>query len=108
MSDNPSRMKPDSMARKTPRPMQPLRSDTDLGCIEALMEYMHLKRTYLQALKHCANKRHSADNPSCFTGSKSCKKWIMAWLERNRDFKITLVYPHRSPKLARVDVEFAT
>lgn len=84
-----------------------IKSDTDLGCIESLMAYMGLKRTYMQAIKHCANDRHSKDNPTCFTGSKSCKRWIMQWLERNRDFKVTLVYPRRPPKAPQLQVEFA-
>lgn len=74
------------------------------------MEYMHLKRTYMQALKRCANDRHSKTNPTCFTGNRSCKAWIMVWLERpeNRDFKITVVYPHRPQKpVTALAVEFA-
>jgi hypothetical protein len=82
-------------------------SDTDLLCIASLMACMGLKRTYMQALKHCANERHCKENPTCFTGSKSCKRWIMQWLERNRDFKVTLVYPRRPPKSAPLQVEFA-
>lgn len=70
-----------------------LRSDTDLGCITELSVYLHLKLTYLKALKHVARERHSTENPNCFTGTKSCKKWVLEWLERNRDFKIALAYP---------------
>lgn len=84
-----------------------IKTDTDLGCIESLMTYMGLKRTYMQALKRCANERHSKENPACFTGSKSCKRWIMQWLERNRDFKVTLIYPRRPPTSAPLAVEFA-
>ena len=79
---------------------RPLQSDTDLGCIRSLMAYMGLKSTYMSALKRCANERHSKENPSCFTGTKSCKKWIIEWLERNRDFKTTLVYPRHHKEAA--------
>lgn len=75
-------------------PHRPLKSDTDLGCIAALVEYTGLGRSYLQALKRVASDRHTKQNPTCFTGTKSCKKWIMQWLERdeNRDFKVALAY----------------
>lgn len=73
-----------------------LNSDTDLGCIVELAAYMNVSRTHLQALKKCANSRHSQANPSCFSGNKSHKQWVLAWLERNRDFRVTLVYPRKS------------
>lgn len=72
-----------------------LKTDTDLGCIEALMKSMGLKRTYMQALKLCAKMRHSETNPSPFVGRFSCKRWIMEWLQRNRDFKIESAYPRQ-------------
>lgn len=75
--------------------MNEIKHDTDLGCISQLMVYMGLTRSYMQAIKRCANERHTKQNPSCFTGKMSCKRWIMGWLERNRDFKVTLVYRRR-------------
>ncbi len=68
-----------------------LTSDTDLGCIVALSRYMHLPERYLRSVKKGAIIR-AAQNPAnrpCFTGTKSCKKWVMEWLERNPDFKTT-------------------
>jgi hypothetical protein len=72
-----------------------IKSDTDLGSIKDLMDFMGLKRTYVQALKLCAKKRDSEANPSPFVGTKSCKQWIMQWLQRNRDFKVQLAYPRQ-------------
>lgn len=73
-----------------------LQSDTDLGGVSQLMRYMRLKRSYMQAIKRCAQMRDSKENPSCFAGSKSCKRWIMRWLLRNRDFKVALAYPRKN------------
>jgi hypothetical protein len=70
-------------------------TDTDLGCIEDLIPFVGLKRTYIQAIKRCANERHTKENPSPFVGRFSCKRWLVQWLQRNRDFKVELAYPTR-------------
>lgn len=82
---------------KTPAP--DLTSDTDLGCLVALARYMKVPLHYLADVKKGSIlrfQRDGATNPPCFTGTKSCKKWVMEWLERNRDFKTTEVDRPRS------------
>jgi hypothetical protein len=75
-----------------------LKTDTDLGNIVQLSRYMNCSDNYLYLVKKGASLRAAANpaNPSCFTGNKSCKQWIMEWLTRNRDFKTTEAYPRQS------------
>lgn len=80
-----------------------IKTDTDLGNLSELAVYMRASRTWLHSLKKCAIKRHTPENPACFSGNKSCKQWVMAWMERNRDFKTTLVYPRRPPRQLKSD-----
>lgn len=79
-------------ARPRRAPAREIESDTQLGNVTQLAQYMKVTRSYLQALKRCAKQRHSKANQSCFSGNKSTARWVLLWLERNRDFRVTLVY----------------
>lgn len=70
------------------RSKSPLANDLQLGGVSALAEYLNVSRSWLTALKQCARRRHSPANPSCFSGNKSNAKWVLEWLERNRDFEV--------------------
>lgn len=75
-------------AARGPRTKAPLANDLQLGGVSALAEYLNVSRSWLTALKQCAHRRHSPANPTCFSGNKSNAKWVLAWLERNRDFDV--------------------
>ncbi len=64
-----------------------------LGPIVAVASYMKVGRTWLFALKKCANRIHEATNPTPFRGGKTCKQWIMEWLARNPEFSAASEYP---------------
>lgn len=75
-------------AARGPRTKSPLANDLQLGGVSALAEYLNVSRSWLTALKECSRRRHSSANPSCFSGNKSNAKWVLEWLERNRDFEV--------------------
>lgn len=70
-------------------------AEDELGPIVAVATYMKVGRTWLFALKKCATRIHEKDNPTPFRGGKTCKKWIMEWLERNPEFAAAGEYPRQ-------------
>jgi hypothetical protein len=67
-------------------------ADDQLGPIVAVAAYMKVGRTWMFALKKCATRRHEKENLTPFRGGKTCKKWVMEWLERNPDFQAVKEY----------------
>lgn len=77
-----------------------IESAEQLGPLNAVAAYMKVSRTYLSALKKCAGLRAAADplNKSPFAGNKVSANWVLAWLDRNRDFKSSRVYSKANKK----------
>lgn len=75
------------MARK-PRTPAVITAGDQLGPLNAVATYLKVSRSYLSALKKCAKRRVEAnpENKSPFVGNKVSAKWVLDWLDRNRDF----------------------
>lgn len=71
---------------------KPVTSREQLGSTQAVSAFMGLGYTYLQAIKRVSEARHSETNPAPYLGMLTSAKKIEEWLERNRDFRIRLVY----------------
>lgn len=77
---------------KTKRKTRQITSPDDLGPLIAVAAYMKVGRTWMSALKRCAKRIHEKDNPSPFRGGKTCKRWVMEWLDRNPEFSAAAEY----------------
>lgn len=71
-------------------------ADDQLGPLCAVAVFMGCGRTWVSAMKRCASRRHEKENPTPFRGGKTCKKWIMEWLERNPDFQASAEYQRKA------------
>lgn len=77
-----------------------LSSREQLGSTQAVSAFMGLGYTYLQAIKRVSELRHSESNPAPYLGMLTSAKRVEEWLERNRDFRVRLVYRRKlSPAL---------
>lgn len=70
-----------------------IQADDELGPVICVAEFMRQPRTFLFAAKRHAARIHSPENPSFMRGSKTSKKLVLAWLDRNPTFRQRDVYP---------------
>lgn len=82
-----------------PRSPKVITAANELGPLIAVATFMKVSRSYLSSLKKCAKLRAAAnpENKSPFAGNMVTAEWVLAWLDRNRDFKSSQAYKKSPP-----------